>query len=238
MTGCGASSKTLWAEVAPVSVGSPEQGVRPAGLAHAARGRVWPSPSDPGRTLAPRAPAPARLLGRRVSQLAASSRSSGLCLPWWCHRCAGAGLAGSGVRGATGVPRCAGRVWILADRGAGNTLGAEPSTGGVRAGQPPGQDRSRAHVGQTGRQLADWGEAPLAIQSARGDSRFEARLRTSRCGTEVPGTAVQETAKGCGHWVVSWSRAGAAEDRSRVRPGQENPAPVLTWGRAFPKEAG
>lgn len=47
-----------------------------------------------------------------------------------------------------------------------------------------------AAAGRTG------GEAPLAIQSARGDSRFEVRLRTSRCGTEVPGTAVQGDLKG------------------------------------------
>lgn len=105
----------------------PVSGPLPSGPSgHACPSRPFPSP-----------PAPAW----RVSQLAADPRAppgSG-STSWWCHRCAGAGLAGSGGGGQRRVPSglAESRSWQPEDAGRGQAAlreEAEPSTETCRSG--------------------------------------------------------------------------------------------------------
>lgn len=164
MTGLRYQLEDPLAEVAPVSLGSPEQGVQPApGSRRPARARVWTSLSGPWVHACPSRPCPsAPAPAWRVSQLAASlallQPLSAVVVPqvrWcWARR-----FWGSGCHRR--VPRWAGRVWILADEGAGSTLGGSGAQHRevCPSRAPPGQDRSRAHVGQTslGGSWPDWG---------------------------------------------------------------------------------
>lgn len=228
VTGLRCQLEDPLAEVAPVSVGSPEQGVRPAPGSPRTPPRARPRLALSLRTLGarlPLAPLPQRACSaRRVSQLAASLALlrplSAVVVPqvrWcWARR-----FWGSGCHRR--VPRCAGRVWILADEGAGSTLGGSraqhrevcPSRAATRAGQKQGS----CWADESGRQLAGLGvrlpwpsRVPGEIAGLRqgsGPHGVEQRCQGPPC---------RETAKGCERTRVWWSRQWRAAGRGLQGP--------------------